>query len=175
MTKQMAPRAALCLGILVVVARVATADVAPKWTDAQLVGFSEVIVRGRVTSVRVARDDRVRAPYTYVALNVAEVLKGDAPDRRIVLKQLGGRIGSTALQIAGQPTFAVGDDVFVFLEVRPRDRTLTTTAQWQGKFNILPDGSGHAVATRHDPQLPARGCSAMTCAPPRHGSVNCVA
>lgn len=130
----------------------AYADAAPKWTDAQLAAFSDVILRGRVTAVAVGRDDRAGSPYTYVSLDVAEVLKGAIPNGQVTLKQLGGRIGSTALQIAGQPAFTAGEDVLLFLEVRPRDRTLTTTALWQGKFSI--DGD---VAVRQDPGGPARG------------------
>jgi hypothetical protein len=134
----------------------AYADAATKWTDTQLIGFSDVIVRGRVTRVVVARDERVGTPYTYVSLDVADVLKGAIPDRQITLKQLGGRLGSTELQISGQPLFAAGEDVLVFLEVRPRDRTLTTTASWQGKFTI-ERGTGGEVAVRRDPGGAARG------------------
>lgn len=38
-------------------ARSAYADAAPKWSDAQLVGFSDVILRGRVTGLGVALDE----------------------------------------------------------------------------------------------------------------------
>jgi len=55
---------------LVALPQHAFADAAPKWTDAELVGFADVIVRGHVSSVGVARDARVGSPYTYVALEV---------------------------------------------------------------------------------------------------------
>src|SRR5437016_799788 len=87
----------------------AAADAAPRWTDAQLVGFSDLIVRGRVTRVAAGRDERVPSLYTYVTVEVADVVKGSLPDRHIVLKQLGGRLGSTALEIAGQPAFQIGE------------------------------------------------------------------
>jgi Tol biopolymer transport system component len=149
---------AMCLlASLLTGARLVYADAAPKWTDAELVGFSDLIVRGTVSQVRVGRDDRIGALYTYVTLNVADVLKGPALDRRIVLKQLGGRLGATALQISGQPTFTVGEEILAFLEVRPRDRTLTTTAQWQGKFTIVSGPDGGALAMREDPGMPRRG------------------
>ena len=138
-------------------ARRATADAAPKWTDEQLVGFSDLIVRGRVAGLSVGRDSRAGPPYTYVALDVTDALRGAIPDRRIVLKQLGGPLDSSELRVAGQPTFAVGEDVVVFLEVRPRDTTLTTTAQWQGKFTIVTGSGGSDVALRSDPQLLHRG------------------
>ena len=145
---------ALTLLMLLCVAPQASADTAPKWTDAQLTGFSDVIVRGRVTSVAVASD--ASGVYTYVSLDVAEVLKGAIADRQITIKQLGGRIGSTALQIAGQPTFEVGEDALLFLEVRPRDHTLSVTAQWQGKFTIKAAANG-GLAARQTPGVSTRG------------------
>ena len=64
---------ALTLMMFLCVASQAFADTAPKWTDAQLTGFSDVILRGRVASVQVASD--ASGVYTYVSLDVAEVLK----------------------------------------------------------------------------------------------------
>ena len=75
------------------------ADAAPRWTDAQLVGFSDVIVRGRVTRVAVAPDPHVGALYTYVTLDVAEVVKGPIRDRTIIIKQLGGRLVLAAFRL----------------------------------------------------------------------------
>jgi Tol biopolymer transport system component len=148
---------AILMAWAVMSARRAAADAAPRWTDEQLVGFSDLIVRGRVTGLSVGRDSRDGPPYTYVALEVIDALRGAIPDRRIVLKQLGGALASSELRVAGQPTFVVGEDVVVFLEVRPRDSTLTTTAQWQGKFTIVPGSAGSDVALRSDPQLLHRG------------------
>ncbi len=137
--------------------QLAFADAAPRWTDAELVGFADVILRGRVTGLAVALDERVGSPYTYVVVDVSDVLKGALPDRRVTIKQLGGRVGSIALEIAGQPTFTPGEEVLLFLEIRPRDRTLTITASWQGKFTIVRSGSTGHVALRQDPGLPSRG------------------
>ena len=78
------------------IAQRASADIAPRWTDEQLVGFADAIVRGHVTRVEVVRDDVVGTLYTSVSLDVAEVLKGEIRDPRIVIRQLGGRLGSTA-------------------------------------------------------------------------------
>jgi len=134
----------------------ASADIAPRWTDEQLIGFADAIVRGHVARIDVARDAAAGAIYTSVSLDVSDVLKGEIPDRRIVIRQLGGRVGSTALHIGGQATFEVGEDVIVFLEQRPRDRTWATTALWQGKFTIVPADGGD-LAVRQDPGGPARG------------------
>jgi hypothetical protein len=148
----------LLLAILVTwrLPQAAYADAAPRWTDSQLIGFSDVIVRGHVTRIAVGRDDRAGGIYTYVTLDVAEVMKGSVSGRQVTLKQLGGRLGSTALEIAGQPTFTIGEHVVVFLEVRPRDGTLATTALWQGKFTVASASTGD-VAIRQDPGGRARG------------------
>jgi hypothetical protein len=131
------------------------ADLAPKWSDAELLGFSDAVVTGRVVAVATGWDER--AIYTYVTLDVAEVLKGWIPERQIVLKQLGGRVDDLALIIGGQPIFTVGEQVLVFLEMRRGDRTLSTTALWQGKWTITVDSSsGLRLATRRLPDRPAR-------------------
>jgi len=131
------------------------ADLAPKWSDAELLGFSDVVVTGRVAAVATGWDERTI--YTYVTLDVAEVLKGWIPESQIVLKQLGGRVDDLALIIGGQPTFTVGEHVLIFLEVRRSDRTLSTTALWQGKWTITIDSSsGLRLATRHLPGTPDR-------------------
>src|SRR6266536_6057101 len=75
----------------------ARADVAMKWTDAQLTAFSDVIVTGRVVGVSAGVDDRLGAIYSYVTLDVDRVLKGQVAERRITIKQLGGHVGATAL------------------------------------------------------------------------------
>jgi Tol biopolymer transport system component len=147
----------VCLFVFLNAADFAYADAAPKWTDAQLVDFATVVVRGRVTRIAAGRDPRVATVYTYVSLDVTEVLKGSLADRRLTLKQLGGQSGEIELDISGQPRFAIDEDVVVFLEVRPRDRTVATTASWQGKFTIVGGDSANAVARRQQPGAAPRG------------------
>lgn len=149
----------LTLGLAVVLnvlsARPSRADLAPKWSDAELLDFSDVVVTGTVAAVATGWD--TGAVYTYVTLDVGDVIKGWIPERRIVLKQLGGRVDDLALTIGGQPTFTVGEQILAFLEVRRGDRTLSTTALWQGKWAISTDSvSGQRLATRQLPGTPDR-------------------
>jgi hypothetical protein len=90
--------------------------------------------------------------YTYVTIEVSSVLKGVISERQIVLKQAGGMVGDIGLEVSGQSRFAMGEEVLVFAEVRPRDFTLYTTALWQGKWTIGVDGAtGRRFAARAVP------------------------
>src|SRR5258708_35349343 len=135
------------------------ADLAPKWSDAELLAFSDVVVTGTVAAVSTGWD--ARTVYTYVTLDVGDVIKGWVPERQIILKRLGGRVDDLALIVGGQAAFTVGERVLVFLEARRGDRTLATTALWQGKWTISPhSGSSQRLPTPplpptpHPPTLP---------------------
>src|SRR5262245_49556865 len=112
---------------------VARADITPRWSDDQLAGFSSAIVSGRVSRIGTGRDIATGVTHTYVTVAVDRVFKGDIPEREIVVKQIGGRIGDEVSVVFGQAEFVAGENVLLFLEVRPRDRTLYTSALWQGK------------------------------------------
>jgi hypothetical protein len=136
---------------------VAKADIAPQWSDDQLASFADAIVTGRVTDVSTGRDG-TGAIYTYVAISVDTVLKGDIAEREIVVKQLGGVIGGEGLGVGDQATFGRGEEVLLFLETRPRDRTLYTAALWQGKWTIDRDATtGERIAVRKVPNGHMRG------------------
>ena len=148
----MRPRAtAVCLAFCLVCAARAAAIGAPRWTDAELATFSDVILTGRVADVATGWDGPTI--YTYATIDVDRVLKGWVPEHRIVIKQLGGRVDDLALIIDAQASFAAGERVLLFLEVRPRDRTLSTTALWQGKWTIQGDQDDRRrVVTRRPPE-----------------------
>jgi hypothetical protein len=72
-------------------------------------------------------------------------LKGHAPaDGRLVVKTLGGRLPEIEFKVDGQPEFAAGEDVLLFLEARPRDGTLYPVGFWQGVWRM----QGAALAER---------------------------
>src|SRR6267378_3598219 len=83
------------------------ADLAPKWSDAELLGFSDVVVTGTVAAVSTGWD--ARTIYTYVTLDVGDVVKGWVPERQIILKLLGGRVDDLALIVGGQAAFTAGE------------------------------------------------------------------
>ena len=141
----------VCVCALTASVGVARASAAPVWSDDDLARFSAAIVVGHVADVAFGRDIRTDAIHTYVTVVVADVLKGEIPERTIVIKQLGGRVGDQHFEVADQASFARGEDVLLFLDVRRRDQTLYTTALWQGKWTVQRDAAGERIATREGP------------------------
>ncbi|MGE3887413.1 MAG: matrixin family metalloprotease [Vicinamibacterales bacterium] len=139
--------------LILALAQHAAASSGPRWTEQQLTALSAAVVSGHVTAIATAADAS-GGIYTYVSIAVSEVLKGSVPDGRVVLKQAGGVVGDIGLDVSGQASFAVGEEVLVFAEVRPRDATLCTTALWQGKWTIEIDAaSGNRVAVQRDDSI----------------------
>ena len=124
------PPLALGLAALLLAVSPALAAFAPRWSDTELTNFSDAIVTGRVLSV-VSGTDGTGSIYTYVTLDVDDVIKGPITSPEIVIKQLGGTVGTLQQVVFGQAEFVVGEEVLVFLEVRPRDSTLYTTVRRQ--------------------------------------------
>jgi hypothetical protein len=122
----------LILSVFLGTGRALTAEAGRPWTLDQLSAFATVVVRGRVTNVSSRWDPAVRGIYTYAAIDVAEIWKGSLSSSHLVVKILGGRVGDVEFQVAGQATLVAGDDVLLWLEVRPRDRTLYPVGLSQG-------------------------------------------
>lgn len=118
---------------------------APQVTE--LADAAAVVLTGRVTAITVGAD--AGAIYTYATIAVSDVLKGDLRDTSIVVKQLGGTLPTLGLYIADQAVFTPGEDVLLFLAVRPRDGTLYTVGLSRGKWPVTPDlASGRSTAAQ---------------------------
>ncbi len=145
----------LVAALLLVGPAPAAASSGPRWSPEQLTDFSAAVVTGRVATVATATDAS-GGIYTYVTVDVSEVLKGSIPGAQIVLKQAGGIVGGLGLSVSGQATFSAGQEVLVFAEVRPRDSALYTTALWQGKWALEFDAAtGSRVAVQRDDSIRA--------------------
>ena len=97
-----------------------------------------VVLTGRVASAASRWDAPTGTIVTYVAVDVAERLRGNGIPGRVVLKQLGGEVGGIGMWIADQATFRPAEDVLLFLSISPRDGTLHTTALSRGKQVLDP-------------------------------------
>lgn len=115
--------------------------------DEALARLSAAAVRGRVVDITSRWDAAADTIYTFIAIDVNRSWGlHDAPVR-VVVKQLGGAVGETALFVGGQARFDVGEDVFVLLDVRPRDRTLSVAGFERGKWTMSRVG-GQTTAVR---------------------------
>ncbi len=121
--------------------------------DAALARASAAAVRGVVIAVTTRLDPAVDTLYTHVQLAVTRAWGVDAAPGSIALKLLGGADAERALVVGGQARFTPGEDVLVFLDVRPRDGTLSVTGLERGKWTM--DGGVSAVASRHLHDAPA--------------------
>lgn len=126
-------------------------------TDTELARSSAAAVRGVVTSVEVASDPAVNVPYTHVTLAVTEAWGFPLPPASIVVKLLGGAAGGQGLVVGGQARFALGEDVVVFLDVRPRDGSLSVTGLELGKWTVTPATGARAPAAVRHLQTPSPG------------------
>ena len=128
-----------------------------RFSDQDLALRSAAAVRGRVVSLQSGWDADAGAIYTLVILDVVRSWGLAGAPARVEIKQLGGVVGGTALVIGGQARFTPGEDVLVFLEVRPRDRTLSVAGLDAGKWTIddgtatRTSGGTHPLADR-DPR-----------------------
>jgi hypothetical protein len=83
----------------------------------EVVGGSEVIVVGRVVDVTAEWADGRRRIDSYVTVEVATTLKGEAKES-ITFLVPGGQIGRYRSVMIGAPIFAPGDEAVLFLNAR---------------------------------------------------------
>lgn len=117
-------------------------------SDDALARSSAAAVHGTVVATSAHWDPDADTIYTFVTIDVSRAWGLDGPPARVVVKQLGGLVGGTAFVVGGQARFAVGEEVLVFLDVRPRDRTLSVAGLEHGKWVLTGAADPAAAAMR---------------------------
>jgi len=119
----------------------------PLAPDEQLARASAAAVRGTVIGVAARTDTAVGAIYTHVHVAVSRAWGFATPPAVVELKVLGGSVGVETFAIGGQAQFTTGEEIFAFLDVRPRDGTLSVAGLERGAWT-LPHGADRHLATR---------------------------
>jgi hypothetical protein len=119
----------------------------PEFPD--LVNQSDYIVRAVVKSVeaKVEQTARGRKIYTYVELEVREVIAGTPPSP-LVLRLLGGRVGKDVMILEGAPQFKVGEEDILFVQGNGR-QIYPLVAIMHGRYPVQREtGSGREFMAR---------------------------
>ena len=98
-----------------------------------LVAKASSIVEGRVLDSRTFWTDDRKLILTTYTIEVQESLKGPSA-QSVVVTTIGGRIGSTALRVAGMPILEIGESAVFFLE--QSGSYTTVVGLKQGRFPI---------------------------------------
>lgn len=107
-----------------------------------------VIVEGHVIRTESVWSPDRRAVVTYVTVEVERALKGPIESGPLVLRQIGGRTGSHATEIAGTSRFDAGQRVVLFLNTDD-DGSLHVAHLSLGHYRVETDATtGRAIVVR---------------------------
>lgn len=119
--------------------------------DREMVISARAIITGRVTDIRTGVDPGSDVVFTYVRLEVSDVLKGQVSDSEIVLKQPGGETFDKGTIIFGMPRYEIGQEVLLYLDTW-MDGSLRVHQWFLGKFNVVREHtSGRLLLAREEP------------------------
>jgi hypothetical protein len=100
---------------------------------------SDVILTGRILSVRCQWSPDHSAIFSDAELSVDEVWKGLPAGDRVVVRTFGGRVGDVALEVEGAARFDSGERVVVFL--RRSGLVYSPFGMRFGKYQIVGMGA----------------------------------
>ena len=101
----------------------------------QLVQRADLIVQGHVESVYCQWDEVRRLVFTYISIRVDEPIKGERR-QSVLIRQIGGTVGTIQMSIAGVPQFTSGEMAIVFLKHQD-DSTFQVVGMSQGLYKIV--------------------------------------
>ena len=112
---------------------------------------SSMVLTGKVTQIESRWNDQRNQIYTDITVEIESFLKGSHEEGMIVIRQLGGRVGDTAMSVFGSPTFNKDERVLLFLKPRPgtTDR-IVVAGLAQGKFHLDTDPLTGEIAAENE-------------------------
>jgi hypothetical protein len=117
-------------------------------SDDALARASAAAVHGRVAAIESSWDAAADTIYTYVTIDVVRSWGLPGSPARVVVKQLGGVVNDIAFVVGGQARFEIGEECLVFLDVRPRDRTLSVAGLENGKWTVTATAAAASAMAR---------------------------
>lgn len=101
---------------------------------------STLVVTGKVMEIESRWNDAHTRIYTYITVEIESFLKGSQKEESIIIKQLGGVVGDTAMTVFGSPAFSEEEQVLLFLKPKPGTTDeIVVTGLAQGKFHLEAD------------------------------------
>ena len=149
----------ILVAALFVVSTIGTATTVVPMSIERLTAASSHVVEGFALQTWSQWNPQHTMIFTYTKFQVQRTLKGQAPPMLIV-KQLGGRVGTTVQKVAGVRHLQPGEQTVLFL--RPgdlNDGTLVITGLMQGNFSVRTAQNGTLMATNGMPEVIAYSVS----------------
>ncbi len=144
--RNVALRFAVAIGLIVCSNRVfATTFVA--LDQDQLADLSVAAIVGTVETIVAGRNPENGQIHTEVTIRLEEVLFGDVSDETVVLREVGGRLGSDEEWVFGSPSYQLDERVMVFLSAAGGG-VFRTTSMALGKFRVRNRVSGEMLIRR---------------------------
>ena len=101
---------------------------------------SDLVVVGKVASINSQWNKDKSRIYTNVTVDVDEFVKGNASSRSIVVRHLGGEVGSVGELYSFAPRFKSNEEVMLFLH-KNKSGEFNVTNGAKGKFRIKEAGT----------------------------------
>jgi len=99
---------------------------------------AEVIVVGKVSNVKSEWNNEKTRIYTKVTVDVGEYVKGETPDRTLVVTQLGGEVDGVGELYTHTPRFSKEEEVLIFARKDSKNNLIIEGGD-QGKFKVTQD------------------------------------
>jgi hypothetical protein len=112
-----------------------------------LTARADRVVYGTVEKVESKWTSGHEAIYTDVTLRVQRAYKGAVkPGDSVVVRREGGTVGGIGMRVFGSASFAVGEEVVVFVEQRGAASWVVGMAQGKLRVTTLPTGQKQVTA-----------------------------
>jgi hypothetical protein len=96
---------------------------------------AEVIVVGKISNVKSVWNNEKTRIYTKVTVDVGEYVKGENPDRTLVITQLGGEVDGVGELYTHTPRFSKEEEVLLFVKKDSRNNLMIEGGD-EGKYVV---------------------------------------